>query len=98
MAVLDATSVSMAVMRHTMKTMASLGITSKYRSCSPSHTDSPDTFDASAMAKPPPSSRTTPQGIFFCTTSQVMQAGEEVGGAVGKEKPCESGKDGKRES
>lgn len=83
-AVLDATSVSMAVMRQTMKTMASLGITSKYCSCSPSHTDNPDSFDASAMAKPPPSRRTTPHGIFFCTTSQVMQAGEEVGGAVRK--------------
>lgn len=53
-AVLEATSVIVAVMMQMMSIMAKGGSTSKWVSRRPSHTDSPDAFEASDNAKPAP--------------------------------------------
>ena len=54
MAVLDAISVTVAVIMQMMNMIASGGKLPKPASCIPSHSDKPDSFEASDRAKPPP--------------------------------------------
>ena len=53
-AVLDATSVIMAVITQTINIMTKGGRTLSPDNCSPNHSDSPDTRQASERAKPLP--------------------------------------------
>lgn len=61
-AVLDATSVMVAVMTQMMKMMRNGGRLCRPASCSPSHSDRPDFSDASERAKPPPNNSTMSHG------------------------------------
>lgn len=61
-AVLDATSVIVAVIMQMINMMANGGSTFNPDNCAPSQTDRPDTLEASDRANPPPSKRTIPHG------------------------------------
>ena len=74
-AVLDATSVIVAVIMQIINIMAKGGSTFNPANCAPNQTDRPDTFDASDRANPPPSRRTIPQGNLSWAYFQSSKPG-----------------------
>ena len=63
-AVLEATSVIIVVMRVARKTSSAGGMKSKLPTCWPRKEDKQDVLEASAIANPPPTRRISPQGNF----------------------------------
>ena len=68
------TSVNMATRKQTIATISQPGKSPNTASCSPIHSDRPDTSHASARAKPPPIRKMMLHGYFLCTMGQSRSA------------------------
>ena len=76
----DTTSVTMAVMMDTTRTIKPLGRVASPFNCSPNHLERPDLPEASPIANPPPTKKIIPHGILFWITSHVMQPSVDLSG------------------
>lgn len=83
-AVFDVISVIMAVNIQMTNTISPFGITPNASIWVPSQVDSPDTSEASAIAKPPPNKKTMPHGTFSSTTFQLRHPSIDFTGLVSK--------------
>ena len=75
-ATLEVTSVALAVIKHKTITMTQRGKPSKTSNCWPNKAERPETLQALARAKPPPSRKTKDQGIFWWIACQLRRLPE----------------------